>query len=173
MTTKKNKFSAIKLLLLDVDGVLTDGKISYIDDGREIKSFDVQDGAGIKYWIRGGGEVGIITGRNSNIVKRRADELDIKYLHQGAKNKLPCLKEILSDSGLDAENICYVGDDLPDIPVMRECGLSFTVANGVKEAKDVADFTTKKSGGYGAVREIIEIIMKEQGKWDSILSRYF
>ncbi len=168
-----NRFENIKLLALDVDGVLTDGKISYLDDGREIKSFDVKDGAGIKYWLRSGGEVAIITGRESDIVLRRAKELGIKYVYQGAKDKLPRFEELLSTSGFKENEVCYVGDDLPDIPVMRRCGLSFTVDNGVDEAKDVADFTTISTGGNGAVREIIETILKKQQKWDLILKRYF
>ncbi|MHC4870522.1 MAG: KdsC family phosphatase [Planctomycetota bacterium] len=173
MSLINKRLCQVELLILDVDGVMTDGRISYTDDGKEIKSFNAQDGAGIKYWKRAGNEIAIITGRKSEIVTRRAEELGIEYIFQDAKNKAPCFEEIIEKTGITPEKSCYVGDDLPDIPVMRLAGVSFTVANGVTEAKDFADFTTKNAGGDGAVREVIELILKAQQKWDKILARYF
>lgn len=167
-----NKLKNIKLMVLDVDGVLTDGTISYTDDDRETKHFNTQDGAGIKYWKRAGNEIAIITGRSSEAVARRAGELDINHVYQGAKDKLPFLEKILADTGIEASNTCYLGDDLPDIPAMLHVGAAFAVANATKETKDSALFVTKSSGGRGAVREVIEMILKAQGKWEKILQRY-
>jgi 3-deoxy-D-manno-octulosonate 8-phosphate phosphatase (KDO 8-P phosphatase) len=168
-----DKIKPVKLLVLDVDGVLTDGGIIYSESGEESKKFNSLDGAGIKYWLRAGHSAAIITGRSSPIVERRAAELGIDQVIMGAKDKLPALKTILDYKSISAEEAIYIGDDLPDIPPMRECGLSIAVSNATDEVKDFADFVTKRSGGNGAVREAIENILKKQGRWENILYRYF
>lgn len=159
------RFAAIELLLLDVDGVLTDGRITYTDAGEEIKSFHVRDGSGIKYWRQSGKRVAIITGRSSPIVNRRAGELGIDLVIQGADDKLTAFRRILSDTGLQPKQVCAVGDDLPDLPVLKECGIAVAVADAVAELKAIAAYVTAASGGHGAVREVIEWLMRGQGKW--------
>lgn len=162
----------IDLLIMDVDGVLTDGRIIYDDAGRELKAFCVQDGAGLKYWKRAGKKSAIITGRESGVVIRRASELDIDLVHQGALDKLPALREILRDLDVPAERTAYIGDDLPDIPPMRACGLAIAVANAVPEVKQIADIVTLCHGGQGAVREAICMLLQAGGLWEKILQRY-
>jgi len=162
----------IDLLVLDVDGVLTDGRIIYDDAGGELKCFCVQDGAGLKFWHRAGKKSAIITGRSSGVTIRRAAELGITIVRQGALNKLPALHEILGELNIPAERAAYMGDDLPDIPPMRECGLSITVQNAVEEVKQLAHWTAPRSGGHGAVRWTIEELLKAGGSWDTILARY-
>src|SRR4051812_13988090 len=119
----RERFAAIELLVLDVDGVLTDGRITFTDGGEEIKSFHVRDGTGIKYWRRSGKRVAILTGRTSPVVDRRAAELGIDFVVQGADEKLPAFRRILTDAGVRADQACAVGDDLPDLPMLRECGI--------------------------------------------------
>ncbi len=162
----------IDLLVLDVDGVLSDGRIVYDQTGREIKSFSVLDGAGIKYWHRAGKTSAILSGRASGVVDIRAKELGIPIVRQGALDKLPVLREILDQAGVPAERTAYIGDDLPDIPPMRAVGLAITVANGVEEVKAIADHVVDARGGEGAVRLAIEWLLKSGGLWDTILKRY-
>lgn len=162
----------IDLLVLDVDGVLTDGRIIYDDAGHELKCFCVQDGAGLKFWHRAGRKSAIITGRSSGITVRRSAELGITTVRQGALNKLPALQEILAELNVSPERTAYMGDDLPDIPAMRECGLGITVQNAVEEVKRLADWTAPRNGGSGAVRWAIEELLKAGGAWDAILARY-
>lgn len=163
----------IDLLVMDVDGVLTDGRILYTDAGHEIKSFDVQDGAGLKYWHRAGKKSAILTGRQSPVVDRRAQELGILVVRQHALNKLPALQEILRELQVPAERTAYMGDDLPDLPAMRACGLGITVVNAVDEVKRQADVLIPRHGGQGAVRLAIEMLLKAGGHWEKILERYF
>ena len=162
----------IKLLLLDVDGVLTDGRLYYGNSGEELKAFDIQDGLGIKLLQRGGIKVGIITGRTSNLLKRRAQELDIQPLVQGREDKLTALNELHEDMDIDLEEIAFVGDDLPDLAVIRRVGLGITPANGNHILASQALWQTKKSGGNGAVREVAELILNVQGKLESLLATY-
>jgi len=169
----QERLAKIKLLLLDVDGVMTDGRIIYGSDGFEAKAFDVKDGHGIKLLQRAGIEVGIITGRSSDIVTRRAEELGIGYLYQGAKDKLRPYEEILSASGLVDEEIAYVGDDLVDLPILRRVGFSATVADAVDDVRERVDFVSQHSGGRGAVREICEVLLRATGAWQNVTSRYF
>jgi 3-deoxy-D-manno-octulosonate 8-phosphate phosphatase (KDO 8-P phosphatase) len=164
-TVSPERFAAIELLLLDVDGVLTDGRITYIDGGQEIKSFHVRDGTGIKYWRRSGKRAAILTGRTSPIVERRAAELGIDFVIQGADEKLPAFRRILTDAGLRADQVCAVGDDLPDLPVLKECGIAVAVADAVGELKAVAAHVTGAPGGHGAAREVVEWLMRGQGTW--------
>jgi 3-deoxy-D-manno-octulosonate 8-phosphate phosphatase (KDO 8-P phosphatase) len=162
----------IEMLVLDVDGVLTDGRIVYTDHGEEIKAFHVRDGSGLKLWTTLGKKVGIITGRRSVIVQRRADELGITAVIQGADDKKAALLEMLKALGVSAEQTCAVGDDIVDLPVLRACGLAVTVADACPEAKEDADYVTQARGGRGAVREVIELILRAQGSWQGIVARY-
>ena len=162
----------IKLLLLDVDGVLTDGRLYYGNSGEEMKAFDIQDGLGIKLLQRGGIKVGIITGRTSSLLKRRAQELDIQPLIQGREDKLTALNELLEDMDITLEEIAFVGDDLPDLAVLLRVGLGITPANGNHILASQALWQTKKSGGNGAVREVAELILTVQGKMEALLASY-
>ncbi len=163
----------IKAIVLDIDGVLTDGRIGYgsgSDD--EIKFFDVRDGHGIKLAARSGLQVGILSGRSSKANRARAAELGMDFLYEGMKDKLEGFRLLLKERGLSAKGCLYVGDDLIDMPPMREAGVAVAVADAVKELDLVADFRTKALGGRGAVRETIEWLLKEQGKWDSAIRKY-
>ena len=162
----------IKLLLLDVDGVLTDGRLYYGNAGEELKAFDIQDGLGIKLLQRGGINVGIITGRSSDLVKRRAKELSIDPVVQGREDKLTALNQLLENMNIDLEEIAFVGDDLPDLAVIRRVGLGITPANGNHILASQALWQTKRSGGNGAVREIAELILHAQDKLESLLASY-
>lgn len=162
----------IRFLLLDVDGVMTDGSITYSSSGEEIKTFNVKDDSGIKYWIRAGHAAGIVTGRDSVVVARRAEELGIAHLVMGVKKKLPAFEEMLADAGVTPEETAVIGDDLMDLPLIRRAGLGVAVADAVGELREAADMVTKKQGGRGAVREIVELILKNQGRWDTIMQRY-
>jgi len=165
--------SRIKLLLLDVDGVMTDGRIIYLNDGGEAKAFDVKDGHGLKLIQRAGIQVGIITGRQSDIVARRAAELGIELVYQGAKDKMQPFREILEKLGLEPCEVAYLGDDLVDLPVMRQVGFCATVADATDDIKPYADLVTSRPGGRGAVREVCDFLLKESGLWTSVTSRYF
>jgi len=162
----------IKLLLLDVDGVLTDGRLYYGNSGEELKAFNIQDGLGIKLLQRGGIKVGIVTGRTSSLLKRRAQELDIQPLIQGREDKLTALNELLEDMDITLEEIAFVGDDLPDLAVLRRVGLGITPANGNHILASQALWQTKKSGGNGAVREVAELILTVQDKMEALLATY-
>lgn len=166
-------FAKIKLLLLDVDGVLTDGRIIYDTDGGESKAFDVKDGHGLKLVQRAGIQVGIITGRQSEVVSRRAAELGIEIVYQGAKDKSLPFNDILENLSLTPEEVAYVGDDIVDLPVMRKVGFAATVADAVDDVKVYADMVTKRSGGRGAVREICDFLLRESGRWPAVTDRYF
>ena len=168
-----NDLNRIKLLLLDVDGVMTDGRIIYLNGGGEAKAFDVKDGHGLKLIQRAGIRVGIITGRQSEVVARRAAELGIEIVYQGAKDKLQPFMEILEKLGLEPSEIAYVGDDVVDLPVMRQVGFSATVADAVEDIKPYVDLVTSRPGGRGAVREVCDFLLKQSGRWASVTSRYF
>ncbi len=162
----------IKLLVLDVDGVLTDGAINIDSRGVESKRFNVQDGHGIKLWQRCGLETAIISGRTSAVVEFRAKELEIKYVRQGCKEKLPPFEELLKLIGFTAEQTACVGDDITDIPLVKRAGFGVAVANAVAELKSCADYVASRPGGCGAVREIIEYILKNTGRWDELMKKY-
>ena len=163
----------IRLLLLDVDGVMTDGRIIYGNDGEEVKAFDVKDGHGLKLIQRAGIKVGIITGRQSKIVEKRAAELGIDIVYQGAKVKLEPFEEILEKLSLSPDEVAYVGDDVVDLPVMLKVGFAATVADAVEDVKPYADMVAKRCGGRGAVREICDYILKESGRWAGVAQHYF
>jgi len=160
------------MVVLDVDGVLTDGVIRVGADGEEIKSFHVHDGAGIKYLIRAGIEVAVLSGRRAKAVSRRARELGIKHVLQGYKFKAEGLKKLTRATGIPADAMCFVGDDLPDIPVMRAVGLAVAVSDARPEVRRIAEYVTLAGGGRGAVRELAEKILKAQRKWGRIVARY-
>jgi len=162
----------IKLLLLDVDGVLTNGRLYYGNSGEELKAFDIQDGLGIKLLQKGGIYVGIITGRSSSLLQRRADELDIQPLIQGREDKLTALNELLATMDISLEEIAFMGDDLPDLAVIRRVGLGITPANGNHIIASQALWQTRRSGGDGAVREVAELLLRSQGKLESLLAAY-
>ena len=151
----------IELLVLDVDGCLSDGKITYDSNGVETKSFDVKDGLAIATWIRMGKKVAIITGRKSSIVEKRANELNIPYLFQGIRDKQSKLKELLETLKLDISEVAAIGDDLNDYHMLKSVKLSFTPQNGSKYIRDIVDVVLEKDGGAGAVREMIEYIIKK------------
>ncbi len=167
------KAAKIRLLLLDVDGVLTNGQIIYDGAGNELKMFNVRDGHGLKLVQRAGIRVGIITGRKSEVVSRRAAELGIEILYQGALNKLEPYQEILSQTGLSAEQIAYVGDDLIDLQVLRRVGFSATVSDADAAVRSRVDYVASLPGGYGAVREICDLLLKAGGHWEQVTARYF
>ena len=162
----------IELLLLDVDGVLTDGGIIYSDDGRELKRFHVRDGSGLKFWQSAGKRAAIVSGRNTPAVDRRAAELGIAPVMQGRTDKLPAFEALLVETGLRAEQVCAIGDDLPDLPVLRRAGLAIAVADACPELREAADYVTALPGGHGAVRDAIEWLCKLQGTWAGIVARY-
>ena len=166
-------FATIKLLLLDVDGVMTDGRITYDNDGGELKSFDVKDGHGLKLLQRAGIEIGIITGRQSEVVARRAAELGIELVYQGVKDKLVPFNEILEKLRISPEEVAYVGDDVVDLPVMRRVGFAVTVADAVEDVKPFADLVTTRDGGRGAVREVCDFLLKKSDRWAAVANRYF
>jgi 3-deoxy-D-manno-octulosonate 8-phosphate phosphatase (KDO 8-P phosphatase) len=168
----KERSKHIRLLLLDVDGVLTDGCVVYDGQGRELKSFNIKDGHGIKLLQRAGLEVGILSGRRSAAVRLRARELGIGLLSQKVLDKAKGLEEILRRKKIAAEQICYVGDDLVDLPVFSRVGLAVAVADSVPEVRKKAHYVTRHTGGRGAVREICELILKAQGKWELVTAKY-
>jgi len=162
----------IELILSDVDGVLTDGGIWYDNQGVELKGFHIRDGLGIKLWQRAGFRFGVLTARTSHIVKLRTGELGIDIVRQGFEDKLPVAEEIARTCGLTPEQVCYIGDDLTDLPVIRFAGLGAAVADAVAEVRAAAAIVTTLPGGRGAVRELIETILKAKGRWEDAIQRY-
>ena len=168
----QEKLSRIKMLIMDVDGVLTDGRIIMDDEGREMKNFDVRDGHGIKILQRYGIKVALLTGRQSEVVKHRARDLDIKQVYQKVFNKKEVLAEILRKNKLQAGEVAFLGDDIIDIPALRAVGFSAAVGDAVDVVRKSVDYVTKQGGGRGAAREICEMILKAQGKWQEVADRY-
>jgi len=164
--------SNITLLALDVDGVLTDGTLIINADGSESKFFNSLDGHGIKMWQRAGLKIALISGRASTPTERRAEQLKIEYVFQDCHYKLPVVEQLADQIGLLPENMAYIGDDLTDMPVMRYVGFGVAVANAVDEVKECADYVTTRPGGSGAVREVIEYILKNSGRWQDLMKRY-
>lgn len=162
----------IKLLILDIDGVMTDGRIVYGNYGDELKFFDVQDGFGVLLARSAGMKVAIITAKGSKVVKMRAKELNIDALYQNATNKLKALQKLLKKTKVAEEEACFIGDDLVDVPVLKKVGLAVAVPNAVNEVKSCAHMITAKTGGRGAVREVCDFLIKSQGKWEEATSKY-
>jgi len=161
-TELQERAAAIQLVVLDVDGVMTDGKITYTSDGQEIKSFNVKDGLGISLGVRAGLHFGIITARQSSIVERRAEELGIQHVKQLTKNKLPAFENLAEDLGLTMAQVAYIGDDLPDLPPMRRAGFACCPADAATEVREAAHFVSRHTGGNGAIREILELILRSK-----------
>jgi len=159
----------IKLLLSDVDGVLTNGQLVYDDSGRESKAFHVRDGLGIKLWQRAGYTFGIVTARSSQIVENRATELGIHAVRQGCDDKLAASVELMKQYDLTPKETCFIGDDLPDLGVMRSVALPVAVSDAAADVRSAAVWQTNKQGGQGAVRELIERLLKAKSQWDTVV----
>lgn len=168
----KLRAARIKLLLMDCDGVLTDGRIELLDSGDETKTFHTRDGHGIVLMHRVGLITGIISGRTSSFVERRATELGIKYVRQGTWDKIKVYDELLAETGVTEAEVAYIGDDVTDVPLMQRSGFAVAVADSVTEARANAHYVTQVAGGFGAVREVCELILKAQGHWDDLMKRY-
>ena len=162
----------VKLLILDVDGVLTDGRIVIDDRGMESKFFNEKNGHGLKLLMRAHIQVVLLSGRESEATRHRAGELGISKVYQNIHNKIEAYQQIIKENGLGDHQVGYVGDDLVDLPILKRVGFSAVVADSVNEIKPFADYITEKEGGKGAVREIIEFILKSQEKWEEITARY-
>ena len=171
--TLEQRVARIRLLVLDADGVLTEGRIFYDHQGHELRVFDVRDGHGLKLLTRAGYEVAIISGRTSQANQRRASELGIEELHQDVKIKLPVLEDLLQRKGLTWEQAAYMGDDLIDLPAMRAVGLALAPADADPEALKAAHWVSSSPGGRGAVRQACELILKLGGAWEKVTGRYF
>ncbi len=163
----------IRYVFMDVDGVLTDGKLYFDAAGQEWKTFHTHDGHGIRMGQRAGLSFGLISGRESPVVERRARELEIGEVHQKIFDKRRRLNEILARLGLAAEQVCYIGDDLIDLPVMRHVGLAVAPADALPEVAGAAHWVTQREGGRGAVRETIDLLLRAQGQWEKVTGRYF
>ena len=162
----------VRMLILDCDGVMTDGRIILLPGGDETKAFDVKDGHAIVMAAREGLKTAIISGRASEAVRVRAKELGVAHLYERAWVKMEPYEKILSDEDLSDENVCYVGDDVVDIPLLRRAGLAVAVGDAVEEVKQFSHFVTEQRGGRGAVREVIEFVLRAQDKWDEAMKRY-
>jgi 3-deoxy-D-manno-octulosonate 8-phosphate phosphatase (KDO 8-P phosphatase) len=163
--TLRERCAVIEMLVVDVDGVLTAGGIIYDSADREHKQFHVRDGSGLKMWHRAGKRSALLTGRRSPVVERRAAELGISFVVQGAAEKLPAYQSLLASAGVTSEAVCYLGDDLPDVPPLGVCGLAVAVADACAEVRAGAHYITRTPGGRGAVRETIELILRCQNKF--------
>lgn len=163
----------IKLLLSDIDGVMTDGGVAYDSQQAETKTFNIRDGLGIRLWQRTSRKFGVVTGRESPIVARRMAELDVAIVHQGVSEKLPAVERIAAEQGVRLAEVAYVGDDLPDLPVIRRVGIGVAVADAAEEVKAAANHVLETRGGRGAVRELVEVILKEAGEWEALVERLF
>lgn len=168
----RDRLARVQLLLLDVDGVLTDGGVTWTNDGVEQKTFSIRDGLGIRLWQQAGGRTGIITGRSSRVVQLRAEELGIGIVRQGIGDKLEAATAVLADAGLSWEQVAFIGDDLPDLPVVMRCGVGVAVADACPELVAAATLVTQRPGGRGAVREVIEQLLEARGGWDAIVRRF-
>jgi 3-deoxy-D-manno-octulosonate 8-phosphate phosphatase (KDO 8-P phosphatase) len=167
-----SKAKRVKLLILDVDGVLSDGQIIVTDSGEEIKAFHVQDGLGIQLLLENNLHVAVITGRNSPLVTKRMKDLKIPFVYQGQFDKLGAFEELLTQLKLHPDEVAHVGDDLPDLPLIKRVGLGVAVANATFLVKQHADWQTATAGGQGAVREVCDLILKAHGLWPSIEERF-
>jgi 3-deoxy-D-manno-octulosonate 8-phosphate phosphatase (KDO 8-P phosphatase) len=174
--TAESRAKNIKILIFDVDGVLTDGQIFVIPNaeghGVETKGFAAHDGLGISLGRLGGLRIGVITKRNSQTVAIRANDLKLEFIYQGQSHKMDAIRDILAKTGAALDELCYVGDDIIDLPVMRQCGLSIATANARREVKHVAHYITPNSGGFGAGRDAIDFILSAQGTLEKVIEQY-
>ncbi|MDO9282857.1 MAG: HAD hydrolase family protein [Methylotenera sp.] len=166
------RLKSIKLLILDVDGVMTDGGLTIGDDGLEYKTFHAHDGLGMKLLKATGVSLAIITGRTSNVVKQRAESTGVAHFYQGAEDKLEAFRDLMQSSGLRAEQCAFMGDDVVDLPPMLQCGLAIAVPDSPRLLLDRAHYVTRKAGGRGAVREVCELIMQVQGTFDAQMAQF-
>jgi YrbI family 3-deoxy-D-manno-octulosonate 8-phosphate phosphatase len=164
--------SKIELILSDVDGVMTDGGIRLLDDGRQMMVFHIRDGMGIRIWREAGKRFGIITGRDLEAVRRRAADLHLDIVRQGVDDKLPAVDEIAADLKISRDQICYIGDDLLDLAPICAVGLGVAVADAAEDVRHAAKYVTSVRGGQAAVREVIELILKNTNRWDEVIRRY-
>ncbi len=164
--------SAVRLLVLDVDGVMTDGRILADEAGNQIRGFCVQDGTAIRIWQRAGHAVAVVTAKSSQAVARRVRELDIRLYAGGDEDKLAGYLRVVREAGCEAREVCYVGDDVLDLAPMRRCGYPVAVANGVPEVRAIAAYVTTRRGGDGAVREVVEHLLRSQGRWDEVIRTF-
>lgn len=171
-TDLDRRLAAVQLLLLDVDGVLTSGGVTWDNEGIEQKTFSIRDGLGIRLWQRAGLRAGIVTGRASRVVQLRANELGIGIVRQGVEDKLDTTASILAECGLGWEQLAFIGDDLPDLPVILRCGVGVAVADACAEVRSAAALVTRAAGGRGAVRELIEGMLTARGAWQTIVARF-
>ena len=167
----QEKINKIKALVLDIDGVLTDGRMGY-SAGEEVKFFNAHDGHGIKMLMRAGLTIGALSGRQADANRKRAKELSFDFLYENKKNKKEAFAVLLKENSLKAEECLYVGDDVVDLPVLRQAGLAVIVANAPEYMDEYVDFRTKAAGGYGAVREVCEWLLKQRGEWEKQMERY-
>jgi 3-deoxy-D-manno-octulosonate 8-phosphate phosphatase (KDO 8-P phosphatase) len=165
----ERRAARIKLVLMDCDGVLTDGRITLLGDGDEEKSFHTRDGHGIVLLHRAGLQTGIISGRKSSLVERRARELGMKYVRQGTWNKVQDFEDVLKEADVDEKEVAFIGDDVTDAPLMRRSELAVAVADATAETKQSAHYITQLPGGFGAVREVCELVLKAQGLWADLM----
>lgn len=168
----QERAARIKLLLMDCDGVLTDGRIWILENGEDQKAFHTRDGLGIDLLHRAGLKSGIISGRTSSALQRRAQSLGVSYLWQGRDDKRQAFADTLAQAQVSNEEVAFIGDDLTDLPLMGQSGLAIAVADAVAEVRERAHYVTQANGGYGAVREAIELILKAQGSWDDLVKSY-
>jgi len=168
----ERRAALVKLLLLDCDGVLTDGRITLVEGGDEQKSFHTRDGHGLVLLHRAGLRSGIISGRTSQLVSMRAADLGIAYVRQGAHDKLAAFDDLLAEAGVGPSEVAFVGDDVVDIPLMRRSALAVAVADAGRDTRAAAHYVTQLPGGFGAVREVCELVLKAQGRWAELMKRY-
>jgi 3-deoxy-D-manno-octulosonate 8-phosphate phosphatase (KDO 8-P phosphatase) len=168
----QERAARIKLLLMDCDGVLTDGRIWLFENGEEQKGFHTRDGLGMELWHRAGLRSGIISGRTSSAVEMRARGLGMSFVIQGHENKVQAFADVLGEAGVTNAEVAYIGDDLNDIPLLIQSGLGVAVADAALEAREHAHYVTEALGGFGAVREVIELILKSQDRWDDLINDY-
>ena len=168
----QRRAARVKLLLMDCDGVLTDGRVWILEEGEDQKAFHTHDGFGIDLWHRAGLRSGVISGRVSSALQRRASALGMSFISPGSVDKVQTFAQILAEAGVSNQEVAYIGDDLPDIPLMVQAGFSVAVADAVPEVRERAHYVTNARGGYGAVREVIELILKAQGRWTDVVKDY-
>jgi len=172
LSSIERRASHIKLLLMDCDGVLTDGRLWLLGDSDEQKCFNTHDGLGLALLHRAGLKSGIISGRRSKAVERRARELGVEFVRQGDPYKTAAFEGLLQEAGVGEHEVAFIGDDLPDIPLMKRSELAVAVADAVDEAQQAAHYVTRAAGGRGAVREVVEMILKTQGRWSDLVDGY-
>src|SRR6201986_1061910 len=168
----ERRAAEVRFVLLDCDGVLTDGRITPVEGGEELKSFHTRDGHGLVMLHRAGLRSGIISGRTSKLVELRATDLGISFVRQGALNKVEAFESLLAEAGVEPAHTAFVGNDVVDIPLMRRCGLAVAVADATEDTRAAAHSVTQLPGGFGAVREVCELILKAQNRWDELMKRY-